>query len=154
MSRMGDSWAKDSWMNTMKMATWSPVFKLVRRKLMAVAANMAAILRLENPSDFVKGENEHKDNDWCREEYNKHSWFRSLMSLIPWARRTDHRRKEKPTSIQDLPSASHQDLGEAHFQVVSWINCQVQQCKAGIDDKQGNFSLLNPLPECDDETFG
>jgi len=30
---------------------------------MAVAANMAAILRLENPSDFVKGENEHKDND-------------------------------------------------------------------------------------------
>ena len=78
-------------MNTMNPARSVPVLKLERMKLMTVAPNIAAVRRLENPRRLLRfgdqavlgnkrlseGENEHKDNDRCREEYNKHSWYRS-----------------------------------------------------------------------------
>jgi hypothetical protein len=71
----------------MNAASSVPINKLERRKLMTVAANIAAVARLENPfrlsgfGDRVllrnKGlpeeENERKDNDRRKEEYNEQS---------------------------------------------------------------------------------
>ena len=56
---------------------------------MTVATNMAAVARFGNPfrlyvlgdqsllATLREGENEHEDNDSCREEYYKHSCYSS-----------------------------------------------------------------------------
>ena len=78
-------------METMNMATRLPVFKLDRRKLLTVAMNMAAIVRLENPRrlsnfegsglDKKSGKQEeeiqHEDDDRCSKEDKKHSCYRT-----------------------------------------------------------------------------
>ena len=72
-------------MNTISASTRAPVLKLKSRKLMTVATNIATVARLGNPfrlsscgnqvllRNKFAGDNEHKDNDRCREEDNEHS---------------------------------------------------------------------------------
>ena len=74
-------------MGTTNAATWVAVYKVDRRKLITVATNMAPAGQLENPrrlsslgdqvllrnEGFFEGENEHKDNNRCKEEHNEHS---------------------------------------------------------------------------------
>ena len=77
-------------MNTTSASARAPVFKLKRRQSITVATGMAIVARLGSPfrlsnlgeqillrNKFAEVENECKDSDQRREEYNGHSLYQT-----------------------------------------------------------------------------